>query len=251
MVYFCTDLDNTLIFSYRHEIGKQKVLVETLNGKELSFMTCRAYQLLERIARDKTVVPVTTRSLAQFQRIDFGDKIKMRYALAANGGILLEHGRPNQDWYQQTREIVRTVDSELEKGMDLLKSDPYIIFEIRKVDEIFIFTKSCEPEKTVGLLKSTLDQDKVYIDSNGQKIYIFPKALDKGTALRRFRQFVGGKPVFIAAGDSEFDIPMIENADLGLYPEGLNVRSGPGRIAFQADVFAEEMLQAAADYPNY
>ena len=73
MIYFCSDLDNTLIYSYRHDIGNEKVLVETKEGKELSYMTKVSYELLKQVSQKKELIPLTTRSLEQYSRIDFGN----------------------------------------------------------------------------------------------------------------------------------------------------------------------------------
>lgn len=41
-----TDIDNTLLYSYRREIGENKVVVEHINGKIQSYMTKRSYDFL-------------------------------------------------------------------------------------------------------------------------------------------------------------------------------------------------------------
>ena len=38
MIVFYSDLDNTLIYSYRREIGGKKRCVEVYQGREISFM---------------------------------------------------------------------------------------------------------------------------------------------------------------------------------------------------------------------
>lgn len=42
-----TDLDNTLIYSYKHEIGGPKTCVEIYQGREISFMTETSHRLPE------------------------------------------------------------------------------------------------------------------------------------------------------------------------------------------------------------
>ena len=39
MKLLCTDLDNTLIYSYKHELGNEKRNVELYQGREISFIT--------------------------------------------------------------------------------------------------------------------------------------------------------------------------------------------------------------------
>ena len=46
MIAFHTDLDNTLIYSYKHDIGPQKRNVELYQGREISYITEETYHLL-------------------------------------------------------------------------------------------------------------------------------------------------------------------------------------------------------------
>lgn len=247
MVVFCSDLDNTLIYSYKHDIGEHKVLVERMEGKDLSYMTVKAHKLLKKIAEIHCLVPVTTRSLQQYERIDFGAEVPIPYALVANGGILLENGKRNEEWFAETKQMVQNVDEELKKGIAFLKKDPEICFEIRKVDELFIFTKSNNAKETIWYLKKNLDTKKVYIDSNGSKVYIFPKELNKGHSLKRFKNYLKKDSIVLAAGDSEFDIPMLEHADIGLCLETLNIQKQSVR-KYQKQQFTEAMLQYVLEF---
>lgn len=251
MIYFCSDLDNTLIYSYRHDIGNEKVLVELKEGKELSYMTKVSYELLKKVSEEKVLVPLTTRSLEQYSRIDFGSQVKIKYALVANGGILLENGKINEEWYRETKEIVGYADEELKKGIEILKKDENICFEIRKVDGLSVFTKSNEPEETMKRLKEVLNTDTVYIDNNGTKVYIFPKKLDKGSSLKRFRDYVGQKNKFIAAGDSDFDVPMLLAADKGFCPEGLKLPERDYIVKLADKGFSDKMLQKVLEVGTY
>lgn len=243
MIYFCSDLDNTLIYSYRREIGNEKILVEVKDGKELSYMTKVSHELLKQVSEKVMLVPLTTRSLEQFSRIDFGSQVKVKYAMAANGGILLEDGKINEEWYQETKKIVEYADEELEKGIELLKKDENVCLEIKKVDGLFVYTKSHEPEETMRRLKEVLDTDMVYIDNNGEKVYIFPKKLDKGSSLERLRNYVGQEHSFFAAGDSYFDIPMLISSDKGFCPESLNISEQEHVEKLGQKVFSDVMLQ--------
>lgn len=242
MIYFCSDLDNTLIYSYRHDIGSNKVLVETKEGKELSYMSEVSHKLLQEVAKVKNLVPLTTRSIEQYSRISFGSQVKIQYALVANGGILLEDNKINEEWRRETKEIISYAEEEMEKGIEILKKDENVCFEVRKVDGLSVFTKSSNVEVTIGRLKENLDTDTVYIDSNGMKVYIFPKALDKGSSLKRFRKYVGENNYFIAAGDSGFDVPMLLAADTAFCPESLEVSDKENIVKLAEHRFSEEML---------
>ena len=77
----------------------------------------------------------------------------------------------------------------------------------------------------IAVLKNQLDENLVDVFNNGEKIYVLPKSLDKGSAIRRLRKYLDADFV-ISAGDSEFDVPMIGNADIGLIPSDFNWRLG-------------------------
>ena len=49
MKILCTDLDNTLIYSYKHDIGIQKRNVEIYQGREISYITDKTYDLLKKV----------------------------------------------------------------------------------------------------------------------------------------------------------------------------------------------------------
>lgn len=217
MKLFCTDLDNTLIYSYKREIGEQKKCVEIYKGREVSFMTEKSFQLLRKLSEKIMIVPVTTRSIEQYQRINLGIDIP-KYALTCNGGVLFANGRRDEEWYQESGEMVRECWKELKRALQILEHDKNRSMEVRFIEELFVFTKSEKPEYTIHKLREKLDLSKMDIFQNGVKIYAVPKILSKGNAVKRLKEKL--HPEFIiAAGDSEFDLTMLEEADMAVVPE--------------------------------
>ena len=249
MLLFASDLDNTLIYSYK-KISGDAVLVETKEGKALSYMTASAYRMLQEIRDKVTFLPVTTRSVEQYKRISFYPQGEPHYALTSNGGILLVDGKADREWLKETRSLIEDSMGELQRAIGILKNDSSIYFEVRLVDDIFVFTKSSAVEKSVEKLKRSLSADKVYIDFNGEKLYVFPKVLDKGLAVRRFLKRERYDSVF-ACGDSLFDIPMLREADVAFIPKGSLLEKylrGHGRLLISekegiwfADYFLEKI----------
>ena len=243
MKIFATDLDNTLIYSYKRDIGKDKVLVETKEGKELSFMSSNSHKLLKKME----FIPVTTRSLEQYRRIEFFKGYQPEYALVANGGILLHCGKIDDSWYLDSLKMAESAFPEMDRGMEILKEDRDICFEIRRVDGLFIFTKSRSIEKTIKNLKEKLKPELVDIHNHGEKLYIFPKTLNKGVSLERLRELLKPQSI-ICAGDSEMDIPMLERADISIFPEGLEsfITKKEGRYAVsEQHLFSDKVLELA------
>lgn len=219
MIILHSDLDNTLIYSYKHDIGRRKKCVEIYQDREVSFMTEKSYDLLKSVNDKVVFVPTTTRTVEQYGRIDLGIG-NIEYALVCNGGVLLVNGREDEAWYRESVRLTADCREELDKAQEILEGDIHRNFEIRNIRQLFLFTKSDAPEKSAESLVKMLDMERVDVMCNGVKVYVVPKKLSKGTALKRFREKVHGEKV-IAAGDSEFDISMLREADVALAPAEL------------------------------
>ena len=244
MIVFNSDLDNTLIYSYKHNIGEYKKCVEIYKNREISFMSNKTIDLLSRISQKICFVPTTTRTEGQYNRI-FLPGIKIEYALVCNGGILLKNGKRVDKWYEESLKIIKPYKKELDKAKSIIEEDIYRDFEIRYIDNLFIFTKSIEPLKTVEYVKNNVNTDVLDVFNNGIKIYVIPKNLDKGTALDRFKKYIKSN-LIISAGDSIFDISMVSKSDIGFLPESMKSFSNNiGNINFccKDKLFSEYILQ--------
>ena len=243
MYIFNSDLDNTLVYSYKHNIGTDKINVEIYKDREISYITKRTYRLLNDVIKKVTFVPTTTRTVEQYKRINLGIP-DPEYALVCNGGILLENGEENQEWYINSVNMVKDSEEEIKRGIRLLEYDTRRNFELGFIRGLFVFTKCKEPETVVTDLRNLLDNSKVDVFNNGTKVYILPKKLNKGTAVTRLKKKLGADKV-IAAGDSLFDIPMIGNADYAIIPYGLKNQlslSGNIFIVNEKEMFSEKVL---------
>lgn len=243
MIIFNTDLDNTMIFSYKHNIGDIKRNVEIYENREISFITQKTYELLQKVIKETVFVPTTTRTIEQYKRIDLGIGVP-KYALVCNGGVLLIDGEVDKKWYNNSLQLVKNAVGEMEKAMDVLNVDERRIMEVRYIEKLFVFTKCNDPEKVVSELRFILDESIVDVFNNGLKIYIVPKKLSKGHAVVRFREYLNGRFI-IAAGDSEFDISMFKEANVAIAPKSLsNICLLPKttHLMPQSLTFSEEVL---------
>ncbi|MEE0858941.1 MAG: HAD hydrolase family protein [Acutalibacteraceae bacterium] len=219
MLVFNTDLDNTMIYSYKQNIGSSKRCVEIYQEREISFITNKTFELLKNVKEKLLLVPTTTRTVEQYRRIDFGLGIP-KYALACNGGVLLVDGEEDENWYNESYALVENCQQELAKAEEILSNDEFRSFEVRNIKKLFIFTKSSSPKITIEKLKAQLDTNLLDVFYNGVKVYAVPKKLSKGVAIDRFRKMLNATTV-ITAGDSEFDIPMLQKADIAFAPQKL------------------------------
>jgi hydroxymethylpyrimidine pyrophosphatase-like HAD family hydrolase len=247
MNLFASDLDNTLIYSYGRNIGSNKIVVEQKDGFDLSFMTEKSFELLWKINKLATFVPITTRSIEQYNRIIFSTQNLYRFALVCNGGILLDRGKCDKQWYKETLSDIEESFDEIEKGKELLRADKNINYEIKNVDNLFVFTKSGNAIDTLYTLRNNLDKSLVDVYNNREKVYIIPNNLSKGKGLLRLKKFLGADTV-ICAGDSEMDLSMLAYADISILPEDLfyNYRSvfqGKTYVIQKDKIFSDEMLE--------
>lgn len=249
MILFCCDLDNTLIYSWKHEIGCKKRCVEIYQEREISFMTDTTYRLLNKVKDMVSIVPTTTRTVEQYQRIDLGIGT-LDYALMCNGGVLFLHGKEDISWYEETKELVAESRKELAFGEELLLKDKNRCFEVRNIRELFLFTKSSNPKASAACLKERIDGEKAQVFCNGNKVYIVPIQLNKGSALLRLKKRLQAELV-IAAGDSGFDIPMLNQADFAVAPAELKGAEGISeRVYFTNEkmLFSEALLKKIPDF---
>lgn len=244
MNIICLDMDNTLIYSYKKDIGNKKLNVEIYEEREISFISEKTYALLQKVKDRMLIVPTSTRTEEQYGRIDL--KIgTLKYALVCNGGVLLIDGKRDKEWYDESIRLIEKSVPELEKAMNILDRDCRRKFELRFIDRLFIFTKCDESHQVVNDLRLKLDTEKVDVFNNGEKVYVVPKNLSKGMAVKRIREKLNPE-IVIAAGDSEFDITMVEEADVGLVPYGFTKKYKTTKKLIEKDnktLFSELLLE--------
>ena len=207
----------------------QKLPVELYEGREVSFMTAKSQSLLESLQEKLCFVPLTTRSTAQYQRICFSDKFCPTLALTGNGGTLLCHGTEDEEWTKESFRLIEDCQEDLKKAEELLENDPARTLDVRRVNDLFVFTKSSAPKETLARMRQAIPSDKVRMYQNGVKVYVVPVILNKATALRRLKARLQPE-LTIAGGDSLFDIEMLVEAD----------------AAFAAPAIAEEVKRLRA-----
>ena len=230
MKIFASDLDNTLIYSYKRIFGNA-VCVEIKDEKELSYMTQAAHILLKYINEKILFVPVTTRSLEQYKRLKLLSDTTPKLAIVSNGGILLRDNEIDKDWYNETLNLIENCTYELYKAIDILQSDKNVFFEPRMVDKIFAFAKTRDFIKTQKNLLNNIDVSNLNIEQNREKVYVIPKCINKGNALKRLKETLDSNFI-ISAGDSSFDIPMKEISDIFIYPKNDKIIINPNNTIF-------------------
>jgi hypothetical protein len=223
-VLAATDLDRTLIYSTKaSQLGGQKppvVCVEVHDGKQASFMTEAAAQAIVPLAAACTLVPVTTRVPAQFERVTLPGPAP-KYAIAGNGGMLYVDGVLDRTWSA-------AVARELARGFPLADvweqaghvCRPEWTVKLRNAAELFCYAvvhPNRLPEGFVSDLSGWAAERGWRISLQGRKLYWVPDALTKSAAVAEIARRADAGLV-LAAGDSLLDTDLLLAADLGIHP---------------------------------
>ena len=224
-ILFACDLDNTLIHSHKHR-REDDICIEIYEGREQSFISPRALDLLKKISEKILFIPVTTRSITQYRRIFWAEDFLPRYSVVANGAYLLD-GDKQENFL---REVATPYETEINR--QLASADKNIFTIARIVDESFLFLRCRDDIDPEGISFDT----NLTVQHTGKKIYLFPPLLNKGEALKSLiKRFSPDK--VIVAGDSAIDLPMLEVADVAFGKKNLR---GENFIEFSD---AEELLE--------
>ncbi|KJE21541.1 hypothetical protein FF36_04115 [Frankia torreyi] len=274
------DLDKTLIFSRRSLLPPagtvepalvepalvepalvepalvevELVEVERLDGAPLSFATARELALLAELHRRAVVVPVTTRTLAQYRRVDLG--IRPRYAIAANGGHLLVDGAPDPAWAAGIAAQLAAAGAPLAEMLALAErfAAGGWARTVRAADDLFVYLVAHDRPAIPDLTGVTAAARAAgwSVSVQGRKVYLVPTVLTKQRAVDEVVRRAG-TATLLAAGDSVLDIPMLLAADAAVRPAHGELHelgwSAPN-VAVTADagaVAGEQVLAALLD----
>ena len=232
MKILACDLDSTLIHSHK-KFRDGDICVELYDGREQNFISPRALDLLKQIAAQILFVPITTRSIEQYQRIFWAEGFCPRYAVVANGAYLLDGDKSEKF----LRDVVEPHADELEALREKFSSAEE--FDIcRIVDENFLYLRCRDDLDAEKISRNLQTLTNLPVQHTGKKIYFFPPKLNKGEALRGLIKKFSPTKIF-AAGDSEIDLPMLELADVAFAPKTLR---GKFVTCSESPAFAEEFL---------
>lgn len=221
-----SDLDQTMIYSQKqlhkhHDSTISSLVVEDYRNAPLSYMSLKTWKFLSMNSSVKfRFVPITTRSIHQFQRLSLPD-INFSDAVYNNGADIFIDGKKDNQW---TEKIVDTLNSYTHSPKNLLKkSIKHIdslsyVKKINIVDNLFFYfvTDSYENKNLKNILEGFVGDDYV-ISQQGFKTYVVPKCLNKGSAIKHIIDYYGDVLSF-ACGDSILDVDMSTYVDYFMQP---------------------------------
>lgn len=223
---FASDLDRTLIYSHRvldqYAYEGEYDLVEVLDERPLSYMSVETKKSLQTIHQSGWFIPVTTRTTAQYERITFFEQeLIPEYAVTTNGGCILHHGKPLEDWQA-------IVDERLRECMPVREM-------LRAISELPVAawvkrTRTAEGRFLYLIMKEEylshipLTELKLWgeergwqVSLQGRKLYFIPQPLNKWDAVAFLKDRLQLEYVY-GAGDSLLDAGLIRQSDMGFAP---------------------------------
>ncbi|MDQ0901771.1 HAD family hydrolase [Paenibacillus sp. V4I7] len=241
---FASDLDQTLIYSQplerAEELGDRIITAELIDGKVRSYMSSSSYQLLQKLMTKLIFIPVTTRTMQQYNRIHLiSQMLKPAYAVTSNGGNILIDGHPDLEWQasvvarvSETSEHVQDVRILLDRVLS-----PEWVLSSSYCDELFfshIIDRAKIPLEEVAQMSAELQRMGWSTSIQGRKVYVVPQVVNKRDAVQHLKQLTEERQV-VASGDSLLDQILIDFADFSIAPR-------------HGELFRQEQLQSTGNY---
>ncbi len=120
------------------------------------------------------------------------------------------------EWYSETLSLISPESSELQAIKELVQQ-VLLTSVLHDVCGLFFYIKHNNPALFAEQLRKVAHPKNICILHDRHKVYCLPSMLNKGNAIERFAKKFG-EAISIAAGDSEFDIPMLARADTRIIP---------------------------------
>lgn len=221
---FASDLDRTLIYSPKARRlgadGAPATCVELHDGGQTSFMTVTAAALLTDLQGAGEFVPVTTRTTEQYRRVLLPGRAP-RFAITANGGVLLVDGVPDRAWSRQVAAILADTVP-LREVWDQVGHvcHPQFTDKVRNAADLFCYAvvrPARLPDGFVADVSGWAAERGWRTSLQGRKLYWVPERLTKAAAVAEVAERAGCGRV-LAAGDSLLDIDLLLGADAGIHP---------------------------------
>jgi hydroxymethylpyrimidine pyrophosphatase-like HAD family hydrolase len=231
-----SDLDRTLIYSNRsidefgYPANTMLTPVENREGKWVSFMTNSSLLALKEIFQEYLFVPVTTRTMKQYQRICiFQEDLLPRFAIISNGANILLNGEPMKEWSDLLSSKMRNETAAIEEIIDFLRREGCLFDGIkRQVKDLFVYfvLNKPLPVEDKRTLRTLLAPFGWNVSLQGRKLYFIPMAINKGDALR-FVCSHSGECALAGSGDSILDLDFLKHCHHCFIPNHSELVSDP------------------------
>lgn len=223
------DLDLTLIYSSGSLLrsrwrapsradGLVQVEQHDASGSR-SYVSPSLRAQLDALRAVAMVVPVTTRTRAQFERVAPLGTTEFDPSVCANGAVMLVSGEPDDGWASEVEREMTSKYSLESVGRHL---DGLGLSEkgARFADGHFCYLVVDDAERAetqLPAVQAHLAMHGWVACLSGRKLYALPAVLTKAVAVERLARRVDASAI-VAVGDSILDLPMLEIADHSIAP---------------------------------
>ena len=247
-----TDLDRTLIWSGRAADVAAGTCVEWYEGEPRSYIPTAVADVLGSLVSSGRLVPVTTRTEAQLQRVQLPGG-PPRFAICLNGGRVLVQGVEDPTYLDSVRRELRLSAPQAEAGALLARWAATTAAalgpcRLRTAEDLFhyaVFDAALAEGPEVAELRVGAEELGWCTSVQGRKLYVVPAALTKEAALRHLEDRHGVRVVG-SAGDSLLDAGMLTAFGPGWVPVGSELER-LGRVPPGAVLTGEGGLGASAE----
>ncbi len=258
MTFLCaTDLDRTLIYSRgaletHGDTLRSLVAVERREGKSASWMTERAAAAFAGLHEHAAVLPVTTRTPEQWHRVRLPGA-PARYAVTANGGVLLVNGHVDHSWDAVVAaELAQCAPlAEIWAHMSQVCRPEWTV-KLRNARGMFCYAvlhRKRVPPGFVAEASGWAAQRGWQLSLQGRKLYWVPRSLTKSVAVAEVARRLETE-VVLAAGDSLLDADLLDYADRAIVARHGELFAA-GWSAAHATVTAESGVRAGAEIVDW
>jgi hydroxymethylpyrimidine pyrophosphatase-like HAD family hydrolase len=226
-VVVVTDLDGTVMFSDR-AMGADRPddsrlrPVDTVGPRTYSYMTDTAAAHWTDLVATGAMVPVTTRSVPQYQRLSLPGP-PPRYAVVCNGARLLVDGVSDTAWESGVRRRLAVAAASFAEvwRRAIAWQAGRESAAVRAVEDFFVYITVARRDDRFTELAREADawgRERGWRASlQGRKLYLLPVSLDKAPAAAEVATRLGAGRV-VAGGDSLLDERMLRSADAAIRP---------------------------------
>ncbi|GAA3344880.1 HAD family hydrolase [Lysinibacillus sp. FSL M8-0216] len=263
MILFTSDLDRTLIYSKRmmemFPPISDKVVVEQKANETMSMMTKETAILLQQVHQQTLFVPVTTRALHQYKRIQFINDLNPAFAITSNGGTILEKGQPYDKWTKTLGSRIEDSSipqEDMSQLFQTIKSDTWLQRSFYIDDLFYVHHVNLDvlQQDDLHAIVQEFDAHGWCVLLQGKKLYFMPKVLTKEAAIEYMMEFCT-YDVHIAAGDSMMDYGMLMLADVAFTPNHGDLKDKQPKILhnttyspYEGEAFTKHLLQTVLQH---
>ncbi|MET3696026.1 hydroxymethylpyrimidine pyrophosphatase-like HAD family hydrolase [Bacillus oleivorans] len=222
---FATDLDRTLIFSKRalsefHQSEEDLIEVERTKLHR-SYMSKLSYQLIKELNTKITIIPITTRTFDQYNRlaVPFFNKRESHY-VTSNGAVVIKNGKRDTEWDQILLEKMSQFPYPFSSVNQLLLTyENQNVIDVQRLEHLY-FCLTFKKANDIDLIVTILAEIEAmgwehYTHRN--KIYVIPPFLQKGNAIKYIKQKTR-ETISWAAGDSRMDYSFLSLSERSFVP---------------------------------